>query len=195
MVLSPEGTIATVNRATCDLLGYPENELLGQPATLLFEEEEEEEEEEEDTLQSILTQHPLPVKRTVLRRLVKEGAVSNVEKSLRTKAGDRFPYSCPGPYARRPGRDSRNRVPGFGYSQAQASGGCPRAVNEEKYRRYVDDSPLGIFIIDATGRYMEVNPAACRMTGFSAEELPRMSIPELLAPDGLEEGLRHRRNW
>ncbi|MBM4090641.1 MAG: PAS domain S-box protein, partial [Planctomycetes bacterium] len=79
VVLSPDGTIATVNTATCDLLGYPECELIGQPATLLFEEEEEE--EEEDTLQSILAQYPLPVKRTVLRRLVKEGSVSNVEKS------------------------------------------------------------------------------------------------------------------
>ena len=36
VVVSPDGTIATVNKATCDLLGYPEHELIGQPATLLF---------------------------------------------------------------------------------------------------------------------------------------------------------------
>ena len=63
VVVAPDGTIATVNEATCQSLGYPERELIGQPATLLLEEEEEEEEEEEDTL-FMLSQHPLPVKRT-----------------------------------------------------------------------------------------------------------------------------------
>jgi PAS domain S-box-containing protein len=67
VVVAPDGRIATVNQATCDLLGYPEHELIGQPATLLFKEEEEEEEEEEEDTTFILSQHPLPVKRTVLR--------------------------------------------------------------------------------------------------------------------------------
>jgi PAS domain S-box-containing protein len=39
VVVAPDGTIATVNEATCDLLGYPEGELIGQPATVLFQEE------------------------------------------------------------------------------------------------------------------------------------------------------------
>ncbi len=63
-------------------------------------------------------------------------------------------------------------------------------ASEEKYRRYVDHSPLGIFVADAAGRCVEVNPSACRMTGFSAEDLSHMSIAELLAPDALEDGLR-----
>lgn len=40
VVVTPDGTIATANEATCDLLGYPEHELLGQPATLLFDDHE-----------------------------------------------------------------------------------------------------------------------------------------------------------
>ena len=96
VVVAPDGTIATVNEATCQSLGYPERELIGQPATLLLEEEEEEEEEEEDTAQSILRHYPLPVKRTVLQRLVKQGAVTNVEKSLRTKSGERIPVLLSG---------------------------------------------------------------------------------------------------
>ena len=108
VVVSPDGTIATVNKATCNLLGYSEDELLGQPATLLFEEEEEEE-EEEDNLQCILVQCPLPVKRTVLRRLVKQGSVSNVEKSLRTKGGVRIPVLLSGSIM----RDDRGEVRGI----------------------------------------------------------------------------------
>ncbi len=84
VVVAPDGRIATVNEAICESLGYPEHELLGQPATLLFE-------EEEDIDQSILSQLPLPVKRTVLRHLVKRGSVTNVEKSLRTKRGTPMP--------------------------------------------------------------------------------------------------------
>ena len=87
VVISPDGTIATVNDAAYNRLGYPKDQLIGQPATLLFEEE---------TLQYILFQHALPVKRTVLRRLVKEGSVCNVEKTLRTKSGERIPVLLSG---------------------------------------------------------------------------------------------------
>ncbi len=104
VAVSPDGTIATVNEATCDLLGYPEHELIGQPATLLLEEEED-----DDDTAVILSQHPLPIKRTVLRRLVREGSVSNVEKSLRTKTGDRIPVILSGAIM----RDDRNEIRGI----------------------------------------------------------------------------------
>ena len=91
VVVSPDGSIVTVNQAACNLLGYPEEELIGQPASLLFVEEEE-----EDTGQFILSRHSLPVKRTVLHRLVKEGSISNVDKSLLTKSGDRIPVLLSG---------------------------------------------------------------------------------------------------
>jgi PAS domain S-box-containing protein len=61
----------------------------------------------------------------------------------------------------------------------------------EKYRRYVDDSPTAIFVIDADDRHVEVNPAGCELTGFSREELCRMTVRDLLAPDAVERGMRH----
>ena len=90
VVISPDGTIATVNAATCRSLGYLEEDLIGQPATLLFEEEND------DELPSAPSQHALPVKRTVLRRLAEEGSVSNIEKTLRTKGGERVPVLLSG---------------------------------------------------------------------------------------------------
>jgi PAS domain S-box-containing protein len=158
LVVSPDGTIATVNKATCDLLGYPEHELLGQPATLLFqEEEEEEEEEEEDTLQSILAHYPLPVKRTVLRRLVKEGSVSNVEKALRTKAGDRIPVFLSGAIM----RDDADEIRGI---VCLALDITKRKRAEESLRRsetqirdILDNSPTVVFIKDIQGRYLLIN--------------------------------------
>jgi len=44
IVVDAEAKIQTVNPATCDLLGYTERELLGQPVSTIFAEEEEEEE-------------------------------------------------------------------------------------------------------------------------------------------------------
>jgi PAS domain S-box-containing protein len=43
-LISPEAKILRINQEACDLLGYKENELLGQPVGMIFEEEEEEEE-------------------------------------------------------------------------------------------------------------------------------------------------------
>ena len=107
IVVSPNGDIVTVNQAACDLLGYPEHELIGQPTSLLFKEEEEEEEEEEAS-RVILSSNAFPVKRTMLRRLVKEGSISNVEKSLLNKSGDTIPVLLSGAVM----RDGEDQVQG-----------------------------------------------------------------------------------
>jgi len=54
---------------------------------------------------------------------------------------------------------------------------------EAKFRRYIDSSPDGVFIINENGRYLEANPAALRMTGYSLEELLTMSISDLAPLD------------
>ena len=61
-------------------------------------------------------------------------------------------------------------------------------MSEDRYHQYIDNAPDGIFIADETGRYLEVNPAACRITGYEKEELLSMHIPDLLAPESLEAG-------
>ena len=62
--------------------------------------------------------------------------------------------------------------------------------SEEKFREYTNKSPLAIFVTDANGKYIEVNPAACEMSGYSNEELLHMSILEFLAPEGRVPGLK-----
>jgi PAS domain S-box-containing protein len=65
--------------------------------------------------------------------------------------------------------------------------------SEEKFRSYVESAPDGIFIVDDTGRYLEANEAACRMLGFTKEEIENMSIRDLFADESLEDGLAHFR--
>ena len=55
--------------------------------------------------------------------------------------------------------------------------------SEEKYRNYIENAPDGVFVADETGRYIEVNEAASRITGYSRNELLKMSISDIL-PEG-----------
>lgn len=65
--------------------------------------------------------------------------------------------------------------------------------SEEKYRRYIDNAPDGVFVADETGKYLEVNEASIRMTGYSKAELCNMSISDLLPEESLEDGLANFR--
>jgi PAS domain S-box-containing protein len=58
--------------------------------------------------------------------------------------------------------------------------------NEEKFRSYVEFAPQGVFVADRNGYYIEVNSAACKITGYSKEELLLMNLMELIAPESLD---------
>ncbi len=66
--------------------------------------------------------------------------------------------------------------------------------SEEKYKRYVENAPDGVFVFDANGKYMEVNEAACRMSGYSKKELLNMAILDILSEDSLEDGSNNFKN-
>lgn len=63
------------------------------------------------------------------------------------------------------------------------------ADSEEKHRLYVNKAPQGIFITDLEGNCIDVNPAACRMTGYTKKELFTMSIANLIVPEELEKAM------
>lgn len=62
--------------------------------------------------------------------------------------------------------------------------------NENRFRVYMEHAPLAIFIVDEHGSYVEVNEAACRMTGYSREELSSMGIRDLASPEAPPADLR-----
>lgn len=66
--------------------------------------------------------------------------------------------------------------------------------SENRNRQYVDNAPLGIFIADEEGRYTDVNPEACRITGYSKNELLEMRVENILASSSLELGREHFRS-
>ncbi len=54
---------------------------------------------------------------------------------------------------------------------------------EAQYRAVIETSPDGFSMCDAENRFLEVNDAYVRLSGYSREELLRMSIPDVLAQE------------
>ena len=99
IVVDPQAKIKSVNQATCDLLGYKEEEIIGKDVSLIFTEEEEEEEEEEERI----------FRGTRFQRLLKEGSIMNYALTYRTKAGEAIPVSLSG----RAMRDKEDKLVGI----------------------------------------------------------------------------------
>jgi len=59
--------------------------------------------------------------------------------------------------------------------------------SEERFRSYVENAPVGVFVIDQEGQYVEVNEAACQMTGYPRKELLTMKMPDLHPPNAASE--------
>jgi PAS domain S-box-containing protein len=63
---------------------------------------------------------------------------------------------------------------------------------EQRFRVYVDNAPEAIFVANKSGLFVDVNPAACRMTGYRAQELCTMTMADLApSEDQLPSGMQH----
>lgn len=51
--------------------------------------------------------------------------------------------------------------------------------SEARFRCYVENSPVAVFVVDRDGRYVDFNDAATRLLGYPADTLSRMNILEV----------------
>ncbi|WP_292485901.1 PAS domain S-box protein [Methanohalobium sp.] len=56
-------------------------------------------------------------------------------------------------------------------------------LSEQKFRSYIDNSPIGIFVVNNDGYYLDVNPAASYITGYTIDELLSMNLIYLHPPE------------
>ncbi len=61
--------------------------------------------------------------------------------------------------------------------------------SEERYRTYIENAPMGIFVIDTNDIFLLVNPAISMMFGFSRSELAAMRMGDLSSADMPDEQL------
>jgi len=54
-----------------------------------------------------------------------------------------------------------------------------------KYRNLVEQASDGIFLADAQGRLVDVNPTGCALLGYTRDEILQLSIQDLILPEDL----------
>ena len=62
--------------------------------------------------------------------------------------------------------------------------------SEAKFRAYMEKAPVGIFVANNEGRYIEVNRTACEMSGYTEEELLNLTLADFIAPEYLDIGMK-----
>jgi PAS domain S-box-containing protein len=63
-------------------------------------------------------------------------------------------------------------------------------LSERRFRSIYEHAATGIAIADSDGRFVQCNPAYCRITGYSEPELRTLSFPTLVHPDDRPYNLR-----
>jgi PAS domain S-box-containing protein len=56
-------------------------------------------------------------------------------------------------------------------------------VSEERLRSFFEHAATGMMISNPDGHYLQVNPAFCHLTGYTHDELVRMTIRDVTHPD------------
>ena len=94
----------------------------------------------------------------------------------------------------RPLRDGEGRITGaFGIStDVTERKQTERAIraSEAKYRMLLEQASEAILISDHAGRYLEVNSQACKMLGYTRQELLQVNAKDLLVPEDYEHYLK-----
>ena len=72
--------------------------------------------------------------------------------------------------------------------------GTPLLEEDGRFQNAFEHAPIGVALIGVDGRWLQVNPAVCRLLGYSADELAGMTFADVTHPDDLETSLDRRRS-
>jgi diguanylate cyclase (GGDEF)-like protein/PAS domain S-box-containing protein len=62
--------------------------------------------------------------------------------------------------------------------------------SEEILKTYIEKAPIGIFVVDALGKYIDANTMACQLMGRTRDEVLRLSLSDFLAPADVDRGIQ-----
>jgi two-component system cell cycle sensor histidine kinase/response regulator CckA len=66
-------------------------------------------------------------------------------------------------------------------------------LSQDKFRSAMQNSPIGMAVVGPDGRWLEVNPALCKITGYSRGELLITNFNSITHPDDREIGSKFLR--
>jgi PAS domain S-box-containing protein len=174
-----DGRITFWNNGARNLFGYQENEVLGQPLTLLMPERYRA--AHQRGLERVRSTDQRTTGKTLeVEGLRKDGVEFPVELRLAAWAvGDRTFFSGIV-------RDVTERKQA---EDARREQGQLRAA-EDRLKSVFAHATIGMAITDPQGRFLQVNPAYGRITGYTPEELYATDSPRITHSDDLPEHVR-----
>jgi PAS domain S-box-containing protein len=165
LVLDSQYIVIAANPATTQLTGKPAEEILGKTCYEIFH--------GKDTA--------TPPEGCPMEKLIKSGHLEPFEFEMKTPGGF-FSVSCTPVFYE---QGNLKRIIYIGTDITE------RKLAEQKYKNILETSIDGFAAVDTRGRFLEANDAYCRMTGFSHEELLRMSVQDMEAMENPEENIKH----
>ncbi|MCS6988916.1 MAG: PAS domain S-box protein [Chloroherpetonaceae bacterium] len=63
------------------------------------------------------------------------------------------------------------------------------AKSEMRFRQLFELAPIGVAIVEYGGKFLEVNPALCKLFGYSRDELLSMKVADVSHPDDMPKNL------
>jgi PAS domain S-box-containing protein len=153
IVVDSDMKIRTVNKATCELLGYKEKEIIGEPVEIIFAETE------------------ILLKEKKLEKLIEEGEVKNFETSFRTKDSRNIPVLFSSSVMKdKDGKMIRLVCTGRDITERkQTEGALLNAA--QQWRTTFDGISDMVCLLDPEGRILRCNKAMANLLGKPFSEI------------------------
>ncbi len=171
-VVDPEGLVRTWSHGSERLLGYREDEILGRSAEVFFTPEDVRDDIPRQEMRSAWESGRGEDDRWHVRKDGTRFWVSGVMSPLRDEGGGLRGFA----------KIMRDRTEWWLAEQALREG-------EERFRTAFAHAAVGMAMTDPAGRFLEVNPAFCAITGYAPEELLPMEIGSITHPEDFPENL------
>src|ERR1700761_2186518 len=168
-VLAPDGTLLEANRASLEFAaGTTREDVIGRPfwETVWF---------------AHTPGAPEKLREAVARAAA--GETFRVEWALRRPSGEVVVFD----FSLRPVRDEHGDVvlivpEGRDITYLRRAEQATRD-QQERYRLLFERTSDGIWLANQDGRFVDANPAACRMLGYSRDEHVRLTVADLIRPE------------
>jgi len=170
-IAAPTGELVYVNQAFLDLWGVSKREEVIGSTALAFLPDQEEAQRVVDTI-------------------LNEGTWSGEIKALR-KNGTIFTALTSASVVRDAAGEVRRMIASFVDISERKEAERHARSSADKFRVLVNSSMEGYWLLAGDGRFLEVNEIACRMLGYTREEMLGMSIPDIEAVEKPEETQAH----
>lgn len=177
-ILDQRFNVIWVNRAIETFFGIDRNDLLGEDKRTLIK----------TSIKGIL-EHPDQFQETLLRNYASNSRVDQFECHVLpdNDRPERWLLHRSRPIESGPHRGGR--IEHYTDITKQKQTEAKLRYSENRYRQIVEHSPDGIFVFNDEGGFLEVNPAAVNMTGYSRPELLSKTIFDL-APEQFRNDAR-----